>query len=359
MSVNSEFFFFSHSSKDIKYVKFIVNELERANIKCWASYKSEDLKLGTIWQNGVENALENCKAGILLLTNNSKHSIECISEYSRIIDDGKKLFLLILGEKNIGCIPYRLKIWQYISFDKGWTEPLDILIRAISEDVFPTELILSNSHSKNVFSIFKHIDTLIYRIVELTLDTSFEYFSKIKDQFMKKLANFLGLGGSDLSLISVKKGSSILKLKMPAFAIQILSKSIEENSMLFSEFNVTHFHEVEVEEDHDNLLTNKINPSYLLGLPMTFSNLALLNNPHPEPTFTTLLSRFLELSWQEISTMIGSMMFDQKNVIPSLTEWNKFRSDMKNANIMHYREEDLKSNYPSLVPFFKHLKSLS
>ncbi|MEO1286971.1 MAG: toll/interleukin-1 receptor domain-containing protein, partial [Chloroflexota bacterium] len=65
--------FVSYASKDSEFVNHLVALLKEAGFTVWQD--QEQLDVGDVWSDKLENAITNCKAFIIVMSNHSKQSI--------------------------------------------------------------------------------------------------------------------------------------------------------------------------------------------------------------------------------------------------------------------------------------------
>jgi hypothetical protein len=123
--------FISYSSKDLDRVLPLAMELEKKNFSVWLDQWY--LEIGKIWTQGLENAIRNAGAFVVILTRNSVIAEAVMSE----ILTAKEIDLPIIPVKLEECnIPISIKTLQYILYDKDdFAGSLKRLSKALSEHI--------------------------------------------------------------------------------------------------------------------------------------------------------------------------------------------------------------------------------
>src|ERR1041385_1370817 len=122
--------FVSHATDDDKAVSKIHDALEKAGIPAWVDHE-DGLGAGSNWSAEIQGALNDCEAGLFVLSPTSAKSPECEAEYRRVLSLGKRLYVALIQPVSKADFPWRLTTIQYVDlhadFDAGMAE----LVRAV------------------------------------------------------------------------------------------------------------------------------------------------------------------------------------------------------------------------------------
>ena len=132
--------FISYSGKDEKLCKKMAKVLEQAGIDCW--YASRDILPGQVWSDKITEAVENCKVLLLILTENSNVSEQCLSEASLALSLNKKIipFKILEGEPS-KALRYVISTFNWMDASNGdpslYFSPLIDRVREIIDEPPP------------------------------------------------------------------------------------------------------------------------------------------------------------------------------------------------------------------------------
>lgn len=122
--------FLSYCHADTRYVKQIVNDLERAGFNLWIDW--QDLKPGTpIWEQEIKKALKSTKAVIAILSPEAEQSAWVARELAMAEMMDQRIYPMLLRGAPIESIPLRLSTHQFVDirthYDRGITSLIETL----------------------------------------------------------------------------------------------------------------------------------------------------------------------------------------------------------------------------------------
>jgi len=110
--------FVSYSSKDRDVCAGIVSQLEKEGISCWVAPR--DIPPGALWMESVIEAIDDCRAVLLLVTANSNSSSQVRRELERAVSRSKTIVPLILEEiKFSKWMQYSISVHHWHTAQKG------------------------------------------------------------------------------------------------------------------------------------------------------------------------------------------------------------------------------------------------
>jgi hypothetical protein len=134
MDVNlSPDIFISHSTKDDPEVDRIAEALRTAGLSVWVDHQN-GIPIGSpSFDQMIQDNLNKCKRGLLILTGDSARSLECNGEWRHLLTH-KRLYVARLKDFPQTDFPSRLAIIQYANLLRDYEQGLDALIRALQQD---------------------------------------------------------------------------------------------------------------------------------------------------------------------------------------------------------------------------------
>src|SRR5690242_1196387 len=102
--------FLSHSATDDVLAERLASAFMGGQVSCWLDHRA--IQPGENWDQEIHRALLSCRAGCFLLTPNSESSDECHAEWRSVLQQKKRLYVVIFGEPH--NFPYRLRLIQYV-----------------------------------------------------------------------------------------------------------------------------------------------------------------------------------------------------------------------------------------------------
>src|SRR5258706_3010792 len=149
--------FISYSRQDQKSVDHIVEKMEKAGLKVWID--REDIKAGKLWRTQIVQAIDTCKAFVLMLSPHSVISENVRKEIDLAQDSGCNIFIVMLSQVQFPAeIRYQLAGIQHIDIQSlGLNNGSDKLIETLKEylaNLIPTV----ESPTKQVELIIQGID---------------------------------------------------------------------------------------------------------------------------------------------------------------------------------------------------------
>src|SRR4051812_18025942 len=103
--------FVSHATADDDLVNRLIDRLQAAGIDTWVDHKR--LATGDDWPSAIQQAANDCKFGLLVLTPASAASRYVTAEWTRVIDLKKPLYIAMVTTVPTRDFPLRLGIIQY------------------------------------------------------------------------------------------------------------------------------------------------------------------------------------------------------------------------------------------------------
>lgn len=123
--------FVSYSSKDVKTVKYIQSRLEAKGINCWRA--PESIPTGADYTESIVEAIENCKAVLLVLSENSQQSNWVPKELDMAITNDKLIFPIKIDDSTIiKKIQFRLTDSQIIDANEDFEKTVEKVCLDIS-----------------------------------------------------------------------------------------------------------------------------------------------------------------------------------------------------------------------------------
>ena len=124
--MNERFVFVSYSTKDDIEVDTIVKVLENAGIACWRAPKM--IGVGSNYAKEIPKAITNCRAFLLILSENSQNSIWVEKELDFAINERKTIVPLMIGKCRINdMFKFYLNNVQTINYNDNSIIALGIL----------------------------------------------------------------------------------------------------------------------------------------------------------------------------------------------------------------------------------------
>lgn len=124
--MSSEKTFFSYSRDDSEFVLKLAKDLRAAGANIWLDQL--DIPAGKRWDSEIEQALENAKGQLVILTPSSVDSHNVMDEVSYALEKGKHVIPILFKECQI---PFRLKRLQYIDFTGNYDTGFNQLLKAL------------------------------------------------------------------------------------------------------------------------------------------------------------------------------------------------------------------------------------
>jgi hypothetical protein len=115
----NEAVFISYSRSDSQFALKLAQDLRAANVSIWVDQL--DIPAGEPWDRAVENALQQSKAIIIILSPRAVESRSVMDEVSFALEEKMPVFP-VLHEK---CkVPFRLRRLQYTDFTSDYSAGL-------------------------------------------------------------------------------------------------------------------------------------------------------------------------------------------------------------------------------------------
>jgi tetratricopeptide (TPR) repeat protein len=125
--------FISHSTKDDLEVDRIAEALRMAGLSVWVDHQN-GIPIGSpSFDQMIQDNLNKCKRGLLILTGDSARSLECNGEWRHLLAH-KRLYVARLKDFPQTDFPSRLAIIQYANLLRDYGQGLDALIQALQRD---------------------------------------------------------------------------------------------------------------------------------------------------------------------------------------------------------------------------------
>jgi len=121
--------FLSYSRSDSEFAVNLAAKLKASGANVWIDQAG--IKPSMHWDNTIEEALEKCDSMLVLLSEQSVSSENVKDEYSYAIEQGKRVFPVLLEDCQI---PFRLKRLQYTDFSKDPKQGLQDLLESLKID---------------------------------------------------------------------------------------------------------------------------------------------------------------------------------------------------------------------------------
>ncbi len=122
--------FFSYSRKDSDFALDLAKQLRAAGATIWLDQL--DIQPGSTWDDAIEDALQNSKVLLVILSKTSVQSKNVRDEYSYAMEEGKRIVPLLLEECTI---PFRLRRLQYADFSIHHKTGIQTLIESLDLDL--------------------------------------------------------------------------------------------------------------------------------------------------------------------------------------------------------------------------------
>lgn len=131
--------FISHATKDDELVTQLWMTLKEATGKTfWVDHHNltppEDN-----WRGAVQEALQACEAGLLVLSRNSVARPEIVAEWTYLLNIRRGLYLAKVDDVPIADIDYRLHIVQWTDLSRDWAAGVKALAAAMTNQVLPQD----------------------------------------------------------------------------------------------------------------------------------------------------------------------------------------------------------------------------
>ncbi|RMF76761.1 MAG: TIR domain-containing protein, partial [Chloroflexi bacterium] len=125
--------FISHATKNDDDVTRIHNTLQAAGLDVWVDH-IDGIGPGDRWPQQIQVALNDCTAGLVVLSPDAAESPEVEAEYRRILQLGKRLYIALLRDVPLADFPFRLTTIQYVDLRKDYDAAMAQLIAAIKNE---------------------------------------------------------------------------------------------------------------------------------------------------------------------------------------------------------------------------------
>jgi tetratricopeptide (TPR) repeat protein len=120
--------FISYKHEDEDFAKVLINRVEKAGFKTWVDH--DQLHVGDDWRNGIDEAIKNSFALIVIITPEAKASEYVTYEWAFAWGAGIKVLPVIY--KDTPLHP-RLEALQYLNFTSNATLPWEALLHTIQK----------------------------------------------------------------------------------------------------------------------------------------------------------------------------------------------------------------------------------
>src|SRR6266516_4660765 len=118
--------FISYKHEDSDFAEVLINKLEKAGFKTWVD--SDQLHIGEDWRTGIDEAIKNAFALIVIMSPEAKASEYVTYEWAFAWGAGIKVIPVLC--KPIELHP-RLETLQYLDFSNYSFRPWDKLIKLV------------------------------------------------------------------------------------------------------------------------------------------------------------------------------------------------------------------------------------
>lgn len=125
------YIFVSYSQRDTEIAKRIVDYLNQHDIETWTDYS--ELAAGQPWKSNIESAIDNARAGILVLSISAANSTYITYEYSRIMGQNKRLYVVKVDDIPVDEIHAPLLNLQYVDVTTDFEGSMQKLVNAIQD----------------------------------------------------------------------------------------------------------------------------------------------------------------------------------------------------------------------------------
>ncbi len=156
--------FVSHSTKDIDFVRRLTNSLQYSlGAVIWVSF--EHIRPGEAWADSINNALNQCRIMILIVSPDSLNSQQVRKEWRFFLSHDKRIIPVIWGK---GDLPYDLNDIQHIDFSSQEYDTALNLLKAelLKEHVQFNEVSIpvkiSTNKTGNLFWLCHDLNELYY-----------------------------------------------------------------------------------------------------------------------------------------------------------------------------------------------------
>lgn len=120
--------FISYSKRDAEITNKIVQYLHQHDIQIWTD---KSLKAGDDWATAIDNAIDDASAGILILSASSANSTYVTQEYSRLMGQNKRLYVIKVDDLPIDEIHTRLRRLNFIDITQNFEDGMQGLVTSI------------------------------------------------------------------------------------------------------------------------------------------------------------------------------------------------------------------------------------
>lgn len=127
------YLFISHSSKDTKYTEYLAGRLTDAGYRCWVDVDS--IPAGSTWPREIQQAVENCGALVVVMSENARLSEWVERETLLALDLRKPVFIARMDD---APLPIHLINRQFSDFRRRRETAMKKLLSALT-DVSLTE----------------------------------------------------------------------------------------------------------------------------------------------------------------------------------------------------------------------------
>lgn len=198
--------FLSHSKKDRELAISIATDLKKNKISVW--FDEWEIFIGDSIVKKVQEGLSSCEFLSIIFTKNSTGSSWVEREWQSILSkEINTREIIILPIKGDDCeIPFILGDKLYADFSKDYNSAIKQLIESIKHH---SKKISNGLHEGEEHNEKKSNE------IEVKLNLDFDKFTNAdKERFAKAISEMLG-GNFDIKITNVRKGSVILKFKLP------------------------------------------------------------------------------------------------------------------------------------------------
>lgn len=232
------FTFISHSTSDDILANLISQKLTKLGADNWVDHFR--IKPGDDWDNLINQALKEASAGLLLLSQKSANSRECINEWRYILDLGKPLYVALIDKMTTEDFPYRLRTTQYVDLTEDFDKGLKLLAEAIIASSNRTLPVAKEVKILPPTKTPMHLSVLNNTQLKVFIETDFDKFDNKK---VKEIVGFIAelahAGIEQIQIVDVSPGSVVLTFETPLMFARAIRSHFNNKSIIFAQYGIT------------------------------------------------------------------------------------------------------------------------
>ena len=188
--------FISHATTDDEVVTRIHDQLEAATQReLWVDHDDLTPPVAN-YRQSIHEALQTCSGGLIVLSKNSVHRPEIVSEWTYLLNIGVDLLVAKIDDVPIKDVDYRLHIIQWVDLTRDWDAGIKALAAGIVGGKLPEDA--------PVYTIRRLTGRIDRRLTTIPMSGRDDDLKKVKDLLRRAPTMILGFGGVGKSRLAAE-----------------------------------------------------------------------------------------------------------------------------------------------------------